>query len=529
MTPRGPAVPLLTLCFAALLLNRVSCQDWKAQYIGLAPAEGQCQRSLTWLKVQWRNNTVDGALINDVDKTDADARSKLGAFLDIEFDDGTPELTCRLNPMEDRLICLSRRYPETRDGVIVGGAPVEGWCCADSLTIFYKDGRPQQHIDITNTLRESLLSNGEVNPDEARTINPSHSLTLEWTEEEGLTALVTFEYNSTRLSTFDAFGNYVMGKDWGLARFRLDFASNGDAVGASVIPTNIGANAFLAFRNIGTLSNNTEDNIFKIQYAITDICHRRALITGAVRFTDMKTGYRVIAYNHLYERSTTIISDPWRNDGPVEILQRFGTPLVLDPATGLPPADGRPGYLFMGVNEQRDGVLVGNSFNVWHTTYPSARVDTITMFNNGDTNDVYLGDLPETQNARVFEFSVNLVRESSLSYPPTVAVFRTEYRVVTLDFWNEYMGGARPLEVGLYAVTSGKLGSTGFTGLKLADARGGIIEKSITLSNLCLDAVYDPFIFMETEPDSYLTRLGQSDPPRSMFFSSYRRGSMGGQ
>lgn len=220
-----------------------------------------------------------------------------------------------------------------------------------------------------------------------------------------------------------------------------------------------------------------------------------------------------MAYTHVFERATTIINDPWVSQD-IKILQRFGTPPVLDPATGSQP-DTRPGFRYFGLNQETEGALFGGVYNVWHTRYPGYNLDTITMFNVGGNGDSYVG--PYIRNARVYEFAVALRPEGTNDVSD--AVFETAYRRADLDFWALYMGGARPLEAGLYVVSSGKRGNSGFTGLKVVDSRGGIKQHSISTDKLCLDAAYDPFIFIEIDPE---TGESIAAPPRT-FRSTVRR------
>lgn len=428
---------------------------------------------------------------------DAAIADTLGGFANIAFEYGEPSRTCRLDPTETRLICLAKTLDTT-------GNPLGGRMWADSLVIYDRDrSRRTQTVDIQTPLRTALLQNGDLDQIEVDWVNPTNSLELDIQNHDGmysglLKVTVTFEYNSTRLPTTDPSGSPMLGKDWGVAMLALIENDNGYVTNVEVIPLSNGAMAFLAFPNIGTWSNETENTIYKVQYAPAEPCQRRALITGVQRFEDRRTGTAVMAYTHLYERSTVIVTDPWRVSGPIRILQRFGSPMVFDPDTSLQPRNGNPAYRYFGVSEEEDGLaLYGGLFNVWHTTYPSSNLDTITVFNCGAPDDVF-GPTVLT-NGRIYEFAVNLKPQGE-NAALVDSVFNTAYRRVDLDFWNEYMGGARPLEVGLYVTTSGKLTSSGFTGLKVADTNGGIKELSLASDNLCLDALYDSFIFLEIDP-----------------------------
>lgn len=256
---------MLLALFASFLLGLLAPvtsgggQRMRAQLIGIAPSEGICRRKLQWVRLEWSNNTVEGVTLVDADLGSQGISATLGALSDIQFPPETPEKTCRLDPSGERLVCLGRvRESTPRD---VGPAGLGGWCCADSLIIFSKDGSPQQIVDVQTPLRQALLSNGDLGAEEIASVNPSHSLELEPSSSAGrLTVLVMFEYDSLALSATDDQGNTVPVPDYGVAMFELDL----NAGNVRVVPLANGAAAFLAFPNVGTLSNATLDTVYKV-------------------------------------------------------------------------------------------------------------------------------------------------------------------------------------------------------------------------------------------------------------------------
>uniref|UniRef100_A0A061S5R6 Uncharacterized protein n=1 Tax=Tetraselmis sp. GSL018 TaxID=582737 RepID=A0A061S5R6_9CHLO len=432
----------------------------RVQLVAMPPNVGR-RRKLNWALIAWENNTVNSELVaRRVNTRKEVVRDFLGGFADLEFKYGSPKLACRLDKSQTRIICLGRHKITT---------PLFGGCCADSFFIYYKDGRDPQIVEVIETVRDELAKD-DLSDIESRTVQITHSLSIDSEDSQGgFSAVVTIHYNSTALN----------GLSYGVVRIGLE-AVAGRITDVGILPTAASKRAFLALRDIGTVSDDPADSIFRVQFVRGPAAGLAAgPVNGALRFVDM-TGTPLLAITQKQELELIVLTDPWERES-VDILQRFGTPPVLDAQTAEVLS-----YHAFGLDPSREGVLFGGIHNVWHTVYQN--VETLTIFNNKADSGF----------ARVYEIELKLAPRE-IGAQPTDAVFATPYRRVDLDYSPRSQGGARPIGIGLYVVSSGSRSE--FVGLKVADSRGNIVTVEYSGTDAFNDGIYDPFVFIDV-PDS---------------------------
>lgn len=470
MRRRTPVILVATyvalMCAASLKSSKAA----RSQLVALTPTyPAGRQRTVQWIHLRWENNTAAGVRMDHADLQDKDVANALGAFANLEFDSGTPQLNCRLYPPKERLLCISRENRDSR---------FSDSCCGDSITIYYRDGRPPSVLEIRDIIRGEL-SGTDLSPDEAATVFPISTLHQQTDDSMGGTLLlVSFGYFADALSG---------GADFGIIMLRIDEAEDGDA-GIKVVATAAGKNAMLGLRDLGTLSDDGDDTVYRLQYVMGDVGVRTSsYINGITSFVDSKTGTPVIAFTSTYWNEVVLMTDPWKVDD-VQILQRFGTPPIRVANTGEIRGYHHFGFV-PGENFAVDGV---NS--VWHTFYGGAGLDTLTIINNKKEG---------TGNAAVYELEVDLRQaEQKILRRGARTAFQTRRRRIDLDFAIDFQGGARPIDVGLYAVATGlntELLPGTFVGLKVVDSRGGTLQRCIMPQPgiEVLDGLYDPFVFID--------------------------------
>lgn len=445
----------------------------KSKLVGLTVTEdgnwGRPRR-LEWLRLQWRNNTVEGTSAEWVDpRTDSALASHLGGFANIVFDEGFPDQQCTLDASAKRLFCLGRYLNATEN---IGG------CCADSILVYFRDGRAPQVVDLNAALKEEALARGDVSQKEVELLQASHNLFLETETATSLTFLIGLQYSPETLGG---------ARDFGMFKAELSQAADGSlAPTGRIVPTARGNALLLPLRDLGTASVDPRDGVYRIQYDLQgrDFSRQRQSITGVLSLTDTRTGVPMVAFSNLYQSEVVLLTDPWRMALPPRILQRFGTMPIIDRLTGR-----SVGIHHFGLEKQEEAPSLcgAGMHNPWKTTYHSAGMDTITVLANADT--------PDTGRSRVYEFVVNINPESG-GEEPTDQAFDTSFRRVDLDIGIPNGGGAIPIEVGLYVVASGL--NSEFIGLKIVDSKGGILSVPfLDWFPNGRDGLYDPFLMID--------------------------------
>lgn len=446
--------------------------EWKSELVALAPYLGGPDRGVEWMRVRWKGNTAGDVRIEHVNLDDDSTKDLIGALTReyVQFPGDTLQKTCRMSNRRDKLLCLER---------VTDRALVVRQCCADSMVVYFKDGRPRQQIFLADVLKKALIEKGDVSTAEARTVGPTHTFDVDRpnVDEDGgdrdIKVIVVFEYEAERLA-----GTV----DFGIVRMKLIEDENGDIERVEVMETAGGRAAFLGYRDIGTLSPRPEDSIYKVQYAIRADNDRPA---GIQRAVDPKTGTPLLIYSHPIQFETMILTDPWMLD-EVRILQRFGSPVVWEAnSTNI------IGYRHFGLNAE-DGNFNDYVHGVWVTEYKSTKMGSVTVLANNIAGFAW-----------IFEFAINIRPERRVDEIATsdALAFPTEYKKVKLDISINNAGAARPLEVGLYLVSSGKWATPSFTGLKVIDMAGNIVDRALTYNSSYVDGLYDPFTYI-VEPSS---------------------------
>ena len=258
--------------------------------------------------------------------------------------------TCRVDPLEQRIFCLSSSYVRERDD---DEAPRQGYCCGDHFTIYYRDGRVPSRLYFIDEVRAAL--NGttyptsvDMSPAEATSITFGSEFTLEYDQglnsnEKLLTMYLTLEYTNDILLSHG-----WSSSDFAQVLLRFEETDDLEITKSIVVPHQSGnTTGVLGLRDLGTVSTKWKDQLHQIHYSKTVLEGPMARITGLVRFTDPATDINMVSFCLKANSECVITRDRWRGDrGTVAgIIQRFGTPPVRDPDTGK-----HLGYLYFGMD-----------------------------------------------------------------------------------------------------------------------------------------------------------------------------------
>lgn len=367
-----------------------------------------------------------------------------------------------------------------------------GECCGDSLVVYFKDGQEPQEVDLLLEMRWALQSAGDVSAAEAPTVWPSYTFWPFIGNGGAQMVLISFAFESDALDFGE--GASVGGADgihadYGFMVLELNSDIRGRITSVRAVPTKGGSMAIIGFRDLGTTSNDPKDSIYRIQYDVLSrqTSAERLFVTGLISLPLNDGSMSFIAFTNRYQSEVVVLTDPWIIEKPVEIVQRFGTPPILDLTTGEVV-----GYHFFGIDGDDSTAQTpprGIS-NPWHTGYPRLGMDTLTLVANTAAD-------PDV--AQVYEVAMRIIPQDRVANL-TDEVFRTAYVRMGLDVSIPAMGGARPIDAGLYVVATGT--SDEFVGLKVVDSRGGIKQRCLIQSESGgVTGIYDPFVFLSDKPD----------------------------
>lgn len=383
-----------------------------------------------------------------------------------------------------------------------------GECCGDSLVVYFRDGRDRQVVNLVSSMRSALLSAGDVSITEEPTVWPSFYF---WPYSPGggvQRIIIAFSFESDALDLGE--GGVINGfggihADYGFMVFELVETVRDDVTGVIPIPTQGGSMAVIGFRDLGTVSSDVSDHIWRIQY---DTLSRqpsvnRLFVSGLTSFTEEATGIVYIVYSNRYQSEVVVITDPWAHPVTVEIVQRFGTPPILNLDSG-----DAVGYNYFGLSEDesRDWTPGSGMSNPYHTFYPVVGMHSITVVANTAGNQ---------GQAKVYEFVFQPRTQSRLNGMKGPSVFKVPYIRTNVGISIPTMGGAKPVGEKLYFVATGT--SKDFVGLMVIDKEGGVVQRCLSPDAAqSATGISDPFIFTYVYDDNLFTVENGSKFDRKM-------------
>eukprot|EP00121_Abeoforma_whisleri_P005257 Awhi_evm1s4758 len=480
---------------------KVTIFCYVSQLVAMVPNVGGT--TMQWVQLTFPPNvsTVLDVQMTKPDLSNPEISKSLGTWSALDFSvyttpimldkinttfsgDYIPQGTCKIGRNNSKLYCFARILESTPSS--------NTGCCADTIRVFDKATGDEYSVDLKSNVQKALKADGLVGWE---TGFPSHTFDL--MEKDGrMYALSVVRFNSTNIMN----GSYTNA----IVAVGLE-----DGWKGSVLATNDGRQSVVMYRDFGTLGDS--DTVYKIQFVQTEnINFDKTMLNttqneqwheNGIESFETRTGVPLLAFTHRWMAEVVVISHPWLSSGPIEILQRFGTPGIFDKF-------GRQvGTHFFGVRAGEDGPFYSGLHNVYYTLYPDGR-ETLTCLVNQQGKQ---------GNSAVYEFDIDIVQEEQENVV-TDNYFPTAYTQVKMSYHANAMGGGRPLGRGVYIATSG-MSSNFFSpdgtqlsgGLEIAQwskfcsgsdcytnkAIDTYSTRDYTLNSTMVAAFYDPFVYMD--------------------------------